>query len=491
MQSNQDLWMLVHSLSKSEKRYFKRYAQLWGDEVDLTYLRLFDIMLDLPAYDPHAIGDAMQAPSFEKRYSAHKNYLHQLICRAMRAYYAEKSAVNQLHGLLSDAAFLYQKTLFTQSQKCLRKAWKIASSLEMFTYMLEILRWERRLLKRIRGKSRGSQLAELSEKAQSTLQSFNEEWHLHLLYETVYGLNQAAHDLCESVDAVFEAHTQWTQSPPAGSFQAKHFYFQIHIYREQLHGDLGQALKFQEQQVALWDEHAVFQSEEPFRYASVLANYLSLLTVNHVQEPFDSVRARIAQLRMETPLEEFQINQQLHYLDLLYCLNHPAYPLAHAVIDRVEHWLAGNAKQLNTSRWMAFGYNLAILQFLRGHFSDALKWVRELLADGHQPERKDAQAFLQLLLFLLYFEMHEPDLLESQQRALARYLKLYYDHSYPPFMLAKLGKAFLAPPGPPQTRAFADILASIEAHPERSQWDSDLGFKEIMLWLRRKAAFGD
>lgn len=486
MQSNSDLWTLIHSLTKTEKRYFKRYAQLWGDEADQSYLRLFDLMHDAETYSPQGIASEMDDPHFEKRYSAHKNYLHQLICRAMRAYHSEKSAINRLHGLLSDAAFLYQKTLFSQSQKSLRKAWKIASELELFTYMLEVLRWERRLLKRVREKNRADQLAEISHSILETLHLFNEELHLQHLYETVYSLNQSAHDLNQTVEAVFAANQEWTEKPPKGSFQAKHFFLQIHIYRTQLHGDLPSALTYQRKQAELWDSNLAIQAEEPFRYASVLANYLSLLTINHDLDTFEELRNRIAHLRMDSPLEQFQISQQLHYLDLLYCLNNPTHSNRKTIISNVEGWLSNHRGQLNTSRWIAFGYNLSILHFLNGHYSDSLKWVRELNSEGHQPERKDAQAFLQLLLYLLYFELGEPELLESHQRALGRYLKLYYDHSYPKFMLGGLGKAFLAPAGKMQAEAFTQLFHQIQDHSDRNRWESDLGFKEIMLWLQQK-----
>jgi hypothetical protein len=487
MSSSADLWELIQSLSKTEKRYFRRHSSVWSDDSETSYLRLFDLLSTQHQYDPAGILQEINDPAFEKRYSAHKHYLYNVICRVMRSYHAESAASQRIQGWLADASFLFRKTLFEQAYKVLQKAWKPAADLELFATMLEILRWEKRILKRIRSKDRTQLLEEVNHRLARTLHQLQEEQEFDELYEKVYGFSQAGHEGKAGMDTLIDHHPLMQGEQLPGSFRAQHFYYQVLIFRAQLHGDLGGAMKWQSKQLDLWQGHTLIQEEEPHRYSVVMANYLGIAAAVPLKAEYERVRPLLAKLEVSSPLDQFQIELQLYHLDLLFWLNQRDYDAAIKGMPAVT-WLERNREKLHASRLMAFFYNLAFVEFMGGNYRASMKWVRQHAADGRQAERQDVQAAMQMLLFIMYYEMNEPDLMESQYRSLTRFLNLYSDHLFPGYMVPQLQRIFRMMPGKKQTQAFAVLAGQLNQHPDCEAWKAFAGYGDFSQWLLSKAS---
>lgn len=482
MPQNADTWDLVHALSATEKRYVRRYASLHNDPRNVQYLLLFDQLNAQSSYDPEAIQANMDDPQFTRRYSAHKNYLHQLIRRAMRAYNAEKFSHNRIQGWISDGIFLYHKTLYAQSLKVFRRAAKRAAELGQTLTSLQILQWERRVIKRMRQPDREAQLVALSAEGERLARDLRDELTLQEQYEAEYRRNQADPNV-----GTLEQTNPLPAPKTIRSFQARHFLYQIHIFRARMANDNPGALEWQQEQAALWAAYPKICEEEPYRYGSVLANLLSLALKQERFDIYDEARPQLHQLRTRSEIEAFHLKQQLHYMDLFHAMNRDAFAEGTRLIPGIAKWVRKNVHRMHKSREMAFYYNFAALCFLAEDYPAALGWFRMLAADGRNAERKDIQALVQLFLFIIYFEMEETDLLESHFRAAQRFLKLYYPDSFQQWLLPELNRIFLRVPMGERTAAFSALLRATEAQPACTNWQSKDGFREVMRWLRRKA----
>ncbi|MCB9336004.1 MAG: hypothetical protein H6586_07635, partial [Flavobacteriales bacterium] len=86
MKSKELLFELVHSLTKSEKRFVKLNAQMHsGDKV---YLKLMDAILKQNEYNEDELLGLFKNEKFVKQFSVAKNYLINFILKQLRQYHS-------------------------------------------------------------------------------------------------------------------------------------------------------------------------------------------------------------------------------------------------------------------------------------------------------------------------------------------------------------------------------------------------------------------
>lgn len=151
MRYSDDLFLLIKSLTKQEKSYFKKLASAFNDNESSNYIRLFDELVKQSKneeYNEQKIKSQNYSGKFVKNFSFHKNYLYNMILDAMIIYNKEKNNLVDLRFLLSQVEFLYNKLHFEQANKILIKAKKIAKDSEDYIAMVRILNWEKILARR-------------------------------------------------------------------------------------------------------------------------------------------------------------------------------------------------------------------------------------------------------------------------------------------------------------------------------------------------------
>lgn len=119
MAAEDKLYNLIHSLTQSEKRYFKRYCALYSDSKQNKYLRLFDIMDSVKKFDSFQIDKKVTQKKLSKGLNTTKSYLYKMILRSMRLYHEKRSKENGLVYDIQDAKFLINKSLFKEAVKLL------------------------------------------------------------------------------------------------------------------------------------------------------------------------------------------------------------------------------------------------------------------------------------------------------------------------------------------------------------------------------------
>ncbi len=128
-QSNQ-VYNLVKSLSKSEKRNFRLYSGRIQDRDQLLYLKLFDVLDKITEFDERKILQKMGSIS-PGQYSNLKRHLYLQILISLRHLHKEKKAYIKIREYIDFAYILYDKGLYIPALKILDKAKKV--SIKNFT----------------------------------------------------------------------------------------------------------------------------------------------------------------------------------------------------------------------------------------------------------------------------------------------------------------------------------------------------------------------
>ena len=138
---------LIHSLSPSERRYFKLNARPGGGQEDSNFMRLFEVLLKQPEYDEAALREVFAQDRLVQHLSSEKNYLYRLILRSLRSMSDGANPRLRVRAEIDNAILLFERGLYSQCQKLLRRARKLAEETEQHLALLEIIVWERRLWK--------------------------------------------------------------------------------------------------------------------------------------------------------------------------------------------------------------------------------------------------------------------------------------------------------------------------------------------------------
>ena len=136
-----NLFVLIKSLSKSEKRQFKLYVGRLGVNEDSKFLMLFNILEKLPFYDESTI--LKKGVVKKQQLSNLKAHLYKQILISLRLNPSHQNIRIQIREQLDFATILYHKGLYKQSLKILDKAKSLAIANEEKNIAYEIVELEK------------------------------------------------------------------------------------------------------------------------------------------------------------------------------------------------------------------------------------------------------------------------------------------------------------------------------------------------------------
>lgn len=144
MKPSTELFDLIKSLTKSEKRFFKLSSSLQSG--DKNYVKIFDTIDTQNEYDEEAIKTEFKDETFIQHFPSEKNHLYKLILKSLRNYYADQSISSILRQEIKNIEILLKKGLYKEGHKFLQRAKKLATEHEKFYYVFELINMEKQLL---------------------------------------------------------------------------------------------------------------------------------------------------------------------------------------------------------------------------------------------------------------------------------------------------------------------------------------------------------
>lgn len=483
------LWKIIQSLTKSEKRYFKLYANLQTGGKPRNYMRIFDLLAEQKTYDKQALKKEFAGEKILERLSSEKDYLFRTILKSMRAFHASKSVHAKIRGWMQDAIFLYNKSVYTASARLFRKARMKATEMEDHLALIEILRWESKLVKLTHKKKLEPELARIMEHGKLAARQLVHTQDLHQLYNqfilTVYQANQArAPELKMQLKAILDAQELTTE--PTG-FEGLHFYLQLHSLYHQLSGDYESAYGYQTRLIDHWQKHRIQAYASPTRYKQLLSNTVQLCLNTKRLAEIPELLSRIRKYPSESVHDEIQVKQITLFDELLYYLNVGDFDSLPKLVPEIESWLLQYGNVINESRKIAFQCNLAFYYFLTGELKRGLEWTHRIMDACKGTQRIDIQYFSRIMHLLLHFELGNLELLEYLTRSTYRYLyRKGALHEFEKAILTYV-QQLLELPGPAEKRAIFEKMAlelsTLAKDPVVSEAP---GVAETLIWVNSK-----
>ncbi|HEX8658620.1 MAG TPA: hypothetical protein VF690_13835, partial [Hymenobacter sp.] len=141
-ENSDPVFQLIKSLTRTEKRHFRLFANRQGSTEGLKFLQLFDALDAAAAYDDERL--LTQVPAIKKVQLANlKANLYRQLLASLRMYHAGQNLDIQLREQLDYARVLYNRGLYQQSLRMLERLKVAAQQVGLSHIALQALDFEK------------------------------------------------------------------------------------------------------------------------------------------------------------------------------------------------------------------------------------------------------------------------------------------------------------------------------------------------------------
>lgn len=430
--STDHIFRLIKSLTKAEKRYFKIFAGRNAIDGRNEYSQWFDAIDKQEHYDEAELVKKFRKSTFGTATSIAKNRLYEAIMRSLNSFHGESSIDVELQRLMHSTEILFKKSLYPESEKMLARARKLAQKYEKHYMLLEIHKWEKRLLER--NGYAGSDVDDIAEMHRidrellDKLINYSDFWNIKSRLFLLLNQSGKVRDTTglNNFKTIID-NTLLKSEDKALSYETRYLYY--HIYSAYYFGigDYVNSYSYIRKHLELIEEHAEFFGDEPNKYFAVLSNMIYLCTQ---LRKFDEIPVYLEKLKSIPVSYVKRMNEDLsiklfsstYSAELSLYIQTGDFDLAHRIVPLIEKGIHKYQDKLSKVRVAFFYFNISIVYFATGDYSSALKWINKLLNDGDIDSSQDIHCMGRILSMIIHLEIGHTDLIPYALRSTQRYL---------------------------------------------------------------------
>lgn len=492
MQNTDELFLLVQSLSKAERRFFRLYAEGIGGKGEKSYLQLFEIICAQRPYDEQKLRDRIQAKSLQSGLSTIKNRLFNHILRSQRLLKAGQTRDSRLRQLLEEVELLYFQRLFKSAEKRIRQGLALAREAEKHTYALEFLHWKQQLLTQKKLSEQVEALMDIRDMATAQLQALDraESYaHLHTHMRILARLQprgRGSESLAPHTAILAEPILQ--QLPADATPLDRIHFLDTHGIYHVCNGNYPEALATFQQLMAAWEAHSDYILVYPELYLRCYNNYLGALLYG--EQHWEEFEAAVRRLHVLPGLPHpVRINFQwvAYHQELVFSMHFRTFHATSALIGEIESWIQANESKIEIPRRLAFFYNIAMFFFVYGEFSASNRWLTRILQTPGTTERKDIREFARVFQVVLQYELGHHDLIDNLVRAALRQMNRARQRAgLERSLLDLIAKLAATPSGSARLALLRNFKSAMEAFQQGKTQRAMLGMGELQVWVASK-----
>ena len=482
MPQKDSLFELINSLSPSEKRYFKRFSMLQGENEN-DYLDLFCLIEKQDAYDETFVVQKLRNPVFAKNLASGKNYLYEMILKSLRSYHAKHKAIFQVYDLLKDIHILMEKNLVEQANKRIRKARKLTSKYHFNIADLEILLLERNLIRAFLKSKSENLIIKNQQSSEENLQQINAQINMVSLYDRIYLTIRNKMSMEDPEGAIRSLLETFSikNAINALSFDSRMTYHLLWSnYYFAIKNDINNTVIHLKYILDMFDDEPHFIQEYTSRYISVVNNYLTFSFSLKRFDSYDSLLKTLEDIKPSSEILKIKIFQTTHSLKLSAALEQKKYHPALEILPNTVKGLKQYYKKMPMVFQLGIFLYITLIYLHTQNYKEALEWCNRIVHHQKQDIRQDIQSFAKGLQLILHFELENFDLSESLARSLIRAFPSNKEDA----MNKILGKSLLKilqQPGSEHRKIWQQLRLNLKSCDPQTN-----GLEELEHWLNEK-----
>lgn len=406
-----NLFVLVKSLSKSEKRQFKLYVGRLGVNDDSKFLTLFNILDKLVVYDEAVI--LKKGIVKKQQLSNLKAHLYKQILISLRLNPSHQNIRIQIREQLDFATILYHKGLYKQSLKILDKAKSLAILNEEKNIAYEIVELEKVIESQYITRSLSNRADELTIQAKDlSLQNVLAS-KLSNLSLQLYGIFLKSgyirnNDEYQVITKYFNDRLPKYDINNIG-FREKLWLYKSYLWYSFLTVDFLSCYKYASKWVDLFYENKDMIILNPVFF--LRGNHYLLETLFYLRK-YDKFKESLFQLESITKEKWFPLDDNNESLAFLYVYNNKfnlhfmegSFKNGLPLIDEVLERLKNHKNRIDEHHVMVFYYKMASMYFGAGENKKCIQYLEKIISNKSLQMREDLLCFSRILNLVAHYE---------------------------------------------------------------------------------------
>lgn len=424
-----DIFNLIKSMTKAEKRYFSQTATLHKVGQQNNYYKLFKVIDNQSVYDESLVKKEMQRQGISQHFTALKFQLTERILESLHQFYQKNSISETIKRELHFCQILIDKNHLDMANKRLIKIKNNIETYQLPEFYPEFFKVQRQILAKAFYKNIDFEnikvLYESMIKAIEQLQNWNE-------YERINTIIQKQHYekiSLQSTDFEQFNNSKWLNNENIPTtFRSKILRLNALATLNFMQGQTAKAYQYNQTFIELLENTPKMMELYGSRYISTLSN---LLIDSLILGKYDSLRQDIDKLRQVSEAKIFQkqvpnlavkIFRQTYLLEMNWAISEKDFKRGIALIPTIEQALIIHQKTIGIHNKITFYYLFAYCFFGNRQFSDALTYLNQILTIRTNVVTEIVE-FAHLLNVLTHFEIGNNDLLEYLIPSTRRFLR--------------------------------------------------------------------
>lgn len=433
MKPSHDLFDLVHSLTKSEKRFFKLQSSLQAGEKN--YVRIFDVLESMEHYDENVVKENFKGELLLKHLPSEKNHLFKLILKSLRSYHGEGSVRSIVKQALKNVEILHKKGLHEECKKELKRAKKLAVSYEFFYYLFEIISWQKTLLEEdYENGEFGQSIDELAEEEAAVLVSLKNLADYQVIYGKVNAIFRSGgftpsvvHE--QMLSDIFKSNLLDTDEYVL-SIRANCIRLYSLGFCSIAENNIEKATAFFTEVLELFEIHEWLRDDKAKRYLRALGQLLTCKVLLNDRAGATELYKKVESLE---EIENFQSPDLMAFrFRILKQIQVEMALMFDQKIQSDELFISIQETKnvLSKEFEMMMHYRLTLYEFACGSHQRALKHVNEIINNSNKELRQDIYGHVRVVNILIHLCLGNRDLVENALKSTIRfYTQRERDHA--------------------------------------------------------------
>jgi len=484
---------LVKSLNKSEKRSFKLYLKRVQKDGKPLFVTLFEQLDQMKVFDERLLKKRMGEFKPSQFANLKRNlYYHILTCLKLLA--TPKKINIQIRELLDFAELLYDRGLYLQALKILNKAKKQAQESQYDVLHLETMEFEKRIESRHitrTGPSHNEQLAEESSirgkvvansAALSSLKQRLHSWFIR---------NGHVRNDTEKIELVIFFHSYLPNSQRSITFFEKIYLYFSYVWYYHILLDFEKVIEYTNKWIDLYQQQPIMLEKDPILYLRGL-HYLLIASwycKNHSQyayaieslknfeEAYQKRWGKNVQVLAFTYSSYAQLNRIFWEGDIQKGLS-----IAPKILEDLKEY----HDYLDAHKIMIVHYKLAWLYFCSEQKEQALIHLTVIFNHESAHLREDLQIYAQLLALLTHYDLQNYSILTYRLLSCERFLKKAKNKDALQILILKLLKKLNSAKNQNSIVLFQQALSDAQNLQKDVYLRRSFTYLDFILWLEHK-----
>jgi len=489
------VYKLVKSLNKSEKRNFRLHAGRIRDSEELLYIKLFDILEGQKKFDENDILKKMKDIT-STQYSNVKRHLYSQILISLRHLYKEKKAHIKIREYIDMAHILYNKGLYMEALKILDKAKKVSFKNHTDFSSLTIVEIEKMIQSRHITRTNTASIEALVEQATEISQSVHNRASLSNLKVLLHRYYIKKGHVTNAVKEK-ELEEFFTQSlnqniplDEMGMIEKVNLN-QCYVWYHYIRGDFENCYIYAIKWIELFENSKEMMARDVDLY---MRGFHYVLTSAFNTKQLDGYRIHLKKLEdfRSSYYSGFNANSKifsflyvhtgrlnLHFLQGTFDEGVKIIP---RTISRIKRYQAN----LDEHKIMIIYYKIAYMYLGNGNYKKSNQYLLNIINLTNKTLRKDIQIYARLMHLMVHYDLGSWDILPYLLKRYGSYLSNHSEENQMVKMVLALFKKLHSTPLLERKAIMQSYLEQFEDLKTKKSSQKGFLYIDIIPWLQSK-----